>query len=259
MNRADRKRRAKEDENLLVRGIDPEARDPEPIAAMARQMLALLEKAKREGDIDPPVKFLHAKVEATVQGMRDIPLACAKGCSHCCHAWVSATAPEVLFAAKLIRRRANAGTAEKVRAAHLATGDFDFAARARHPHACPLLEGDLCTIYESRPDSCRFAASMNAALCGRALRGLSGENIPIPLVYLQGRGAYELAVAIALTHAGLPHRHYEFNAALARALERDDAEAAWLAGEDVFFDVRQDPNDPMSGQIAQLLYRKAFG
>jgi len=65
-------------------------------ANLLGNLQALLERAKRDQDIDPPVKYLHAKVDATLQGMKDIPIACRMGCSHCCHAWVSATAPEVL-------------------------------------------------------------------------------------------------------------------------------------------------------------------
>lgn len=259
MNRADRKRQAKEDEKRLSHGIDPETRDPEPTAAMARQMHVLLERAKREGDIEPPVKFLQAKVEATLRGMRQVAVACAKGCSHCCHTWVSATAPEVLFVAKLIRRRGGPGMIEKVRAAHSATGGFDFIERGRHPEPCPLLDRDLCSIYESRPTTCRFAASVNAAICFRALRELSGEGIPTPGRHLTARGVYEVAVVIALRHAELPHHYYELNAALARALERQDAERAWLAGEDIFEGVLRDPNDAFANPTVGRLYKHAFG
>jgi hypothetical protein len=259
MNRADRKRQAKEDEQRLVRGIDTESRDAEPTAAMARQMYALLERAKRDHNIDPPVKYLHDKVDATLQGMKDIPVACAKGCSHCCHAWVSATALEVLFVAKLIRREAKSAAVENVRAAHFATKDFDFSERSRHPHPCPLLVADLCSIYPSRPDACRFAVSMDAARCLRVLRNLSGEGIPTPGRHLRARGIYEMAMAIALRHAGFPYHHYEFNAALTRALEREDAERAWLAGEDIFAGVRRDPHDAFASNTTLLMYRRAFG
>ena len=258
MNRTDRKRQAREDEKRLARGIDPDSQDPEPTAAMARQLHALLERAKREGDIGPPVKFLQAKVEATLRGMQHIPVACAKGCAHCCHTWVSATAPELLFVAKLLRR-SNPALLQNVRAAHLATGDFDFSQRSRHPQACPLLEAALCSIYESRPIACRFAASMSAAICGRALRELSGEGIPTPGLHLKGRGVYETAAVIALRHASLPYHYYELNAGLARALERDDAEEAWLSGDDIFAHVRRDPNDAFANPIVGRMYQHAFG
>src|SRR6185503_6440381 len=99
MNRSERRRQSKDDEKRLKTGIDPESSDPEPTAAMARHMHALLETAKRDKNVDPAVRFLHAKVDATRQTMSSMRVDCKKGCSHCCHAWVSATIPEVLFVA----------------------------------------------------------------------------------------------------------------------------------------------------------------
>jgi Putative zinc- or iron-chelating domain len=259
MSRADRRRQAKEDEKRLIHGIDPESSDPGAVAAMARLLHGLFETAKREKSIDPPVKFFLAKIDATLQAKSGVALACAKGCSHCCHACVSATAPEVLFLAKLIRRRGESGAFARVQAAHLATKDYDIAARAKHPHPCPLLEADLCSVYPSRPMTCRLAASADAMACARALRQSLGGTIPTPMCHLRARGVYEMTMVTALLHAGLPHRYYELNDALNRALLVEDAERAWLGGEDVFAGVRLDPNDTLSSPSTQRLYRHAFG
>ena len=259
MNRAERKRQAKEDERKLTVGIDPETRDPEPTAAMARQLHTLFATARRERFIDPPVKYFHAKIDATLKAGPSLPIACAKGCSHCCHAWVSATAPEVLYIAKRIRRVGGAGVVARVQAAHLATRDYDFVMRSQHPQPCPMLENDLCTAYESRPGACRFASSADANACLRALRQLSGGTIPTPVRHMKARGVYEIAMVIALHQAGLPHRYYELNDALTRALSRDDAEAAWLNGEDIFAGARLDPNDALAFETTRLMYRQAFG
>jgi len=259
MNRAERKRREKEDERVLAAGIDPETRDPQPTAAMARQLYGLFTTARRERFIDPPVKYFHAKIDATMKAGPSLPVACAKGCSHCCHAWVSVTAPEVLYLAKRVRKARGEAAVERVRAAHLATRDYDFGTRSLHPHPCPMLETDLCTVYESRPAACRFASSADANACARALRQLLGGTIPVPVRHLKARGVYEMAMVIALHQAELPHRYYELNDALARALAREDAEAAWLGGEDVFAGARLDPNDTLSSQTTQLMYRQAFG
>lgn len=185
INRADR-RQTKEDEKLLARGIDPEKfDDPGPTAAMARQLYALLERAKKDGTIDPPISFLYSKVDATIRGLRDIPIACRKGCSHCCNIWVSATGPEVLFIAKRIRDRP--GVAEVVRSAHMQTKDFSFDVRDQHPHPCPLLSDDLCSIYDIRPVACRLAASANAEICARSYLNITNEDIPAPLMHLSAR------------------------------------------------------------------------
>jgi Fe-S-cluster containining protein len=259
MNRAERRRRAKDDERLLAHGIDAEAQGAEPTAAMARQLHALLEQAKRDRNIDPPVRYLHARIDATLQRLAHIPVACKKGCAHCCHIWVSVTAPEVLFVAKALRRRNDAGVSERITRAHVATQDFDFFARGKHPHPCPLLEDDLCSVYALRPRACRFAASADAGICERSYRKLANEDIPMPVLSVVGRNAYAIALAIALKHAQLPHHLYEFNAALARALEQDDAERSWLAGEDIFAGVRRDPNDVFEQSPAYMIYSHAFG
>jgi hypothetical protein len=172
---------------------------------------------------------------------------------------VSATAPEVLFVAKALRRRAAPAVAEKIRFAHAQTASFDFAIRDRHPFPCPLLADDVCSIYELRPMTCRLAASVDAAVCVRSYRDLSNEAIPIPSPLLFARGAYAIALAIALRRAQLPHYSYEFNGALNRAMEREDAERAWLSGEDVFAGLLREPNDPFSQQPTRMMYERAFG
>jgi len=174
---------------------------------MARQMHALIERAKRDRDVDPPVKYLYAKADATLDRLKDVRVACRKGCSHCCHVWVSATAPEILHVAKQVRRRS--GAAENVRAAHAITGGYSFSVRALRPNPCPMLSEDACTIYEHRPVSCRYAASPDDYACRRVMRELVREVVPMPLLHKRGRGAYEIATVIALHRAALPHHYYE--------------------------------------------------
>jgi hypothetical protein len=259
MNRAERRRRAREDERILAGGIDPEAQGPEQIAAMARQLHALLEQAKRDKNIDAPVRYLHSRMDATLQRLAHIPVACKKGCSHCCHTWVSAAAPEILFIAKMLRRRSDPAVAARIRAAFENTRHLDQPTRGKHPYPCPLLENDACSLYAFRPHPCRFWASADAGICARAFHGKSDEDIPAPRLHLVGRNAYAIALAVALKHAALPHHLYEFNAALMRAMERENAEREWLTGSDIFADVRRDPNDVFAGAPAHMMYGLAFG
>jgi len=107
--------------------------------------------------------------------------------------------------------------------------------------------------------ACRFAASVDAAICLRVFREGAPEAIPGPARNLRGRSAYQIALGVALKAAGLPHAYYEFNAALARALSREDAEAAWLSGEDIFFDVPRDPTDVFAHPQTSMIYTMAFG
>lgn len=257
MNRADRKRQAKEDEKRLVAGIDPGLKDAAQTIAMARLMHALIEKAKDAGSVEAAVKFLYVKVTASLAA-KPMAVACARGCSHCCNGWVSVTVPEILFAAKRVRGKGEE-LAARVQAAHEATKAFPFEERPQHPHPCPMLEGDVCGLYESRPFACRMASSVDAAACQRVFQMLAPETIPSPVVHIRTREFYQLAMTAALAHAGLPHRYYDLTGGLARALSREDCEAAWLSGEDVFAGVRMDPTDLMTKPSTQLIYQHAFG
>jgi Fe-S-cluster containining protein len=257
MDRAARRRQARDDERILARGIDGGSDDPAQTAAMARQLYALFERAKRDGDIAPPVRLLHAKIEATQRNTSHFGLACTEGCSHCCKSWVSVCAPEVLFIARRVRDSALAR--ERLAKAYVTTRPLDAAARLRIPIACPMLENNRCSIYRFRPMVCRFAASVSEPKCRSVFLQGSGETIPTPLYNLKARSSYVLSLALALRKAGLVHHFYEFNAALSRALEREDAERAWLSGDNMFADLARDETDILARARAPILFRQAFG
>ncbi len=79
------------------------------------------------------------------------------------------------------------------------------------------------------------------------------------MVYMASRGVYAIAKATALKNVSLPYHSYEFNAALACALDNDHAEQDWLAGKDIFANVRQEPGDIFSNPEALEMYKYAFG
>jgi Fe-S-cluster containining protein len=233
--------------------------NPEPAVAMTRHLHILFEAAKQQGDIDPAIKFLHSKIDATIHGMGQLGIACKRSCSHCCNIWVSAFAPELLFVAKLIRGRHDQ-TAERVRVAHEHTKDFGFDVRDKHPYPCPILQEDICSLYESRPSACRLAASADATVCERSYRHLANENIPVPAEYHWGRGVFATVLVVALKRSNLPFVAYDLNAGLTRALDVPNAEQSWLSGKDIFAGVMRESNvDFFSATQPQTLYKLAFG
>lgn len=250
-------RRLQSDKRRLSAGIEIEAQNIESDAAMARAMSALFHEARLTRNVELPVRFLHESISASLRCLSDVPIACKCGCSHCCNIWVSVSAPEVLYIAKLIEQRGDAAI-EKVRSAHQHTKDYDLDTREKHPYPCPLLEDDACSIYDARPKACRLAASADAQICARTYNNITNEDVPMPAVYLVGRGRYAVSAAAGLRHAGLPHYGYEFNSALLCALETSNAEERWLAGEDIFASIRRDPSDVFAHPQVQLLYDYAF-
>lgn len=257
MNKGKLRRQKKVDQAILLKGINFQKNNPEPIEAMARQLFSLLETAKKNGSVDEPIKFLQSKINMSLENVETKQLACKKGCSHCCYIWVSATAPEILYVSKIVKRM-GPKTIEKIREAHTLTKDFNFETRHKYPNPCPLLENDVCSIYNSRPSACRYAASGNAEICSRAYHNLSEESIPIPTTHIRGSKAYSLALAIALKKAGFSYHAYEFNSALVRAIDTNNAQQAWLSGEDVFSGIMTESIDIFSDKTARNFYQKAF-
>jgi Fe-S-cluster containining protein len=257
MNRAERRRLAKADEKLLISGIDLSGNVRQSAMSMARLLNSKIETAKGSGDIDEFVGLLYSKINSIIKKLNDIPVACGKGCSHCCHVFVTASTPEIIYISKIVRRLGEDVIA-KVRTAYIETKNYDFDARLQQSRACPLLEGDFCSVYESRPKACRTEASMDASICAASYINLTDDIILKPAIYMKGRAIFEIALAMALRHAQLPLHAYEFNAGLAIALERTDAEKAWLSGEDVLAGARRDPEDTFEAPGVNEMYGETF-
>jgi hypothetical protein len=259
MNRAERRRQLKEDEQLIARGVDFTRTDAWQAIALMRVLRNRLGEARSRGTVAPLMGFLYENFGQSSRRMPRGLTACAKGCSHCCHMWVSLRAPEVFFVKSAIPDSERQEVRAAVDAAHAQTGPLSYDERMRLVLPCPLLRDDACRLYSARPLVCRTASSTDAGVCERAYRLLSDEEIPQPLVFINQRVSYSIALAGALKHAGYPTVAFELNSALHVALARADAEAAWLSGEDVFADVRCDPNgDPFSNPTHLELYRAAF-
>jgi hypothetical protein len=254
---AKEQRQRKADEALVGAGIDPKTEEPQQTISLARTLKARFDEAKSAKKIDGPVLYLLEKVQASNVGISDVQIACKKGCSYCCNLWVNVSAPEALHVANIVRRRGNAWIA-RVHAADAHTGRYSLDERFLNRHPCPLLEDDNCSIYEDRPQPCRFAASTDAVACARSHLNSTDEIIPIPEVYLRGQIKYGYALAAALRACELPYHLYEFNSALSRALSIEDAEMRWLAGEDIFADVLRQEGDIFAAREAEFVYRAAF-
>ncbi|HEX8525805.1 YkgJ family cysteine cluster protein [Allosphingosinicella sp.] len=260
MSRTERRRRTKEDLRFLERGFDCERPEAVQVMALMRVMSELIEESRAAGSIAPLMAFLHANMLAAGRAAPRRAIACRMGCAHCCRAWVSARAPEVLFAAAAVPRRELDAVRATLEATFQVTGALTVAERARLAAPCPMLLDNRCRIYEARPATCRNAVSADAQICARAFApGAADEDIPAPDFYMRlGRG-YSVALAGALKRGGFAACSYELNAALRLALARADCESAWLAGEDVFAGVPIDPgSDPFEFANNRRIYEAAW-
>jgi len=260
MIRAERRRQLKEDARALGRGIDADRPDGPQIMVLMRLLHDRLEEARHSGTLAPLGAFLQENYRSAWRAEPRKALACRRGCSHCCHAWVSAKAPEVLIAEAAIPARDREAVCAAVDEAYAATGGLGPEQRAALAAPCPMLAAGECRIYGARPATCRTAVSLDAAVCAAAFRpNAAPVDIPTPDFHIAMRRGYSIALAGALKRSGYPAASYEFVEAMRAALARPDAEPAWLAGEDVFAGVATDPgSDPFEHPKNRQVYELAF-
>jgi Fe-S-cluster containining protein len=174
----------------------------------------------------------HANEQLLALLPADQPLACRRGCAHCCKQRVSVTPLEVLELAAALRRELEDDTLDRVRAQVRASASRvrGLSAAQQRGLTCPLNQGDgSCLVYASRPLLCRGASSFDASACAQP-----GAAIP---------SYRELAEAAALAQEQLDaeslriggrEEMLELACALEVVLEQPDAEARWRAGEPIF-------------------------
>jgi Fe-S-cluster containining protein len=223
--------------------------EPPSDAEIARQTArfrALIAKPTRER-LRTLVAAYHRELERTVAAYPTVQkVACAKGCAFCCTLYVSATAPELLTIAEHVAgwpAERRAALVERLERSGAVTAGLSPTERVGLSYPCPMLEeGGVCGIYPVRPLACRAYASFDVAACERSTRERdAAAPIPVPRVNMRTRRFLSHCLRAALAERGLDGKSYELIAGLRRALGTHDADARWVAGEDVFAGVQSDP------------------
>src|SRR4051812_15021698 len=229
MNRAERRRPARGGREGIARGVGAGRADGRGLAAMMGVLHELILEARSAGSVARLMSFLHENARIAERAAPNHLLACRRGCAHCCHTFVSARAPELLFVKRAIPAPDREAVNAAVEEAYALTGMLGPTGRAGMAAPCPMLRDGACRVYAARPMTCRMAASQSAESCARAFApGAAALAIPIPEHYPALRRGYSIALAGALRRAGYSAWSYEYNAAMRMALARPDAEPAWL-------------------------------
>jgi Fe-S-cluster containining protein len=180
-----------------------------------------------------------------LQRVTEPPIECHKGCATCCTMRVTATAPEVLLIARVVRAsaprfaRLNVDLAGAVADADAATRGLDERQRLALRRRCPFIVNAVCAIYPARPLACRGLASHSKRACVDAAAGRAAD-VPTSAAYLEVRSVVQNAMQSALRDAGYAWSAYELNHALTIAFETPQAEVAWAGGADPFAAARAD-------------------
>ncbi|MFN3743407.1 MAG: YkgJ family cysteine cluster protein [Hyphomicrobiaceae bacterium] len=229
--------RLKAGRHLLTTGLPLQPKTSE-ILAIAQVVKAKLEEtgnARRASEAAELAQML-ADTSLAARPPTQQKIACARGCSYCCYGFVAITPPEAFRLAAAVRSGQAAGMSPgDVRARAQPLIGISPEARIGGKRACPLLVEGACTVYRFRPLVCRQATSLDVAVCIDEFEGRNlAARVPISGVHLQHAGNAHITLLGAMRAMGFATDALELAAALDVALAEPEAEARWLAGEDVF-------------------------
>ncbi len=233
-------------ERLIKRGMPAQlaAEDSLGIALALREMGSDPANPQRAAAM---AEAAEAMLQRTLAGLtKPLPIACAKGCSWCCHCLVLITPPEIFRVANWLSGRADVQSAQmRERAASEAARRRPMTVQDRFKDQamCALNWQGACGVYDVRPIPCRALLSLSADACRLGIIEGRGE-IPVVTTANEAAEIVRTLLVAAVRSMGLPDDGYELNAGVAAALAMPDAEPRWLAGEDVFADVPHGPRMP---------------
>src|SRR5580658_5134414 len=172
----------------------------------------------------------HQRHDARIAAAPDVgTLACRAGCTWCCYFTVDVRAAEVFgildFVEQSFTPEEKARVYAEVRANSVAFKQLGEGERVSRNVKCPFLNEGRCSIYATRPQSCRNYHATNVAGCRQSYQ--EPENLDIdpdfaPGVYQAGAAHVE-AFSAAMCAAGYDVDAYELNCALDAALSEPGA------------------------------------
>jgi len=170
--------------------------------------------------------------------------ACAKGCSWCCHQYVSVSAPEAIALADAVREAFPPEWLDHLRgmlaerSARIATLFPDGTYHdARLPCVFLTAEG-ACGIHAWRPLMCRGYLSIDVVGCQDIYQGKPAAKPPFDRFAHRAGNAVLAGVRAGSASHDRDDGAFELHGALLRALETPDAAERWRRGERVFVGCR---------------------
>lgn len=168
------------------------------------------------------------------------PLACAEGCSHCCHGIEVHVSPlEILRIVEHVAEAFDIADIEALLARALQTQEakerIDANAATPTNFACPFLHDGACLAYAARPLTCRAFNSYDADACKR--RKIDGDTAQVIEGYVH---PHRISLAVhhgiqeGLARSNLDGHLLDLTPALLIGLTDPEARPRWLAGETAF-------------------------
>jgi Fe-S-cluster containining protein len=184
-----------------------------------------------------------AALQATAIARGNVPVACERGCSFCCHLRVEIRPHEAFVLAHHIESTfspdARTKAMQRIDDNLRRISPLTSAQHIRAGIACALLEDGACSVYQGRPAACRKYYSVSVETCKSAFKDTSAPIVG-PLEDEQVRlagNAVALGFAKGIEDAGLDSTLYELHFALRQALTNPKAEKRYRDGKKPFVGV----------------------
>ncbi len=217
---------------------------PARLARWGQDSRQVFAAARDPARLATAVVIFHRRVdevlETSIAG-RGVKVACARGCSYCCHLRVEIQPAEAFTLAAWLRHNATAARLHeviaKLRANVATTRLLGAEARKRTNLACTLLgEDGACTAYEARPAQCRRYHSTNVDPCRDFFTDPSRDTIDSGLDDAIAHNADVIITQArhALRADGLDDTPEDMNVALLEAFENPKAWRRWRDGKKPF-------------------------
>ncbi len=223
---------------LQMSPIDPSQAMLETGLALAKSAFSRERTASRTANLIRKLDLI-VDSEITKAQATSAPLACKRGCDHCCHRVIHASIPEAIQVAEYIATRFTAEQKERLKGRlnayeHEIAPRFGMDLYLARP-ACPLLENHECTCYEARPLGCRAANSYDVARCIKS-KEHPEEQVAIPSLGAQRQIVIGMTSGLseALKQSELDGELYDFGRALKIALDHATAAQDFFENKSTF-------------------------
>jgi Fe-S-cluster containining protein len=207
------------------------------IRGILEQEHALAREQIRDLGVLRALESSQQRHDARIAAAPDVgTLACRAGCPWCCYFTVDVRAAEVFrildFVEQSFTPEEKARVFGEVRANSAALSKLGEGERVTRNVKCPFLNEGRCTVYQTRPQSCRNYHATSVAGCRQSYE--EPDNLDIdpdfaPGVYQAG-GAHAEAFCTAMRAAGYDVNAYELNCALDAALAEPGARERFESG-----------------------------
>lgn len=211
-------------------------------ARVKADVASALDGARDVGAVIDAAERAHAALDDAgrrVIARGALTIACAAGCSYCCHVHADVTVPELLAITRHVettwsepaRRALRERLALQIERVEHLSDEARWAAKI----PCALLDdAGRCSIHAARPLRCRAFNASTVEPCRAAFEGsLDAAPARIPRLD-RAHDAAEAGYDAALIDADLAATAHRLEVGLLLALDDPETGARWLTGEEAF-------------------------